>query len=313
MWMFLYIYLKLQSCNWRTFLCECFIQFFGIASSKTKSARGFRQKAKAQIMRANPKPAWVKQEIIRLKALMPDSGCRKIAAAFNREFTCHQDLNRRMRVSKSYVANIVRANLYAIEKLRKHIKNRVPHAIPKNLIWAIDLTGKGDTHKNNHHILGLIDHGSRALLNLHAITNKTSWTLLGHLFIAIGKYGKPKILKTDNERCFTSHIFTTMLHLLGIKHQRSKLHSPWQNGRIERLFLTLKQKLDQIEVDSIEALNNLLGDFHFWYNHVRPHQHLNERTPAEAWSQTNIYAAPIKEKIWFETWHGLLHGFYLRR
>jgi hypothetical protein len=31
-----------------------------------------------------PKPEWVKKEIIRLKALMPNDGHRKIAYAFNR-------------------------------------------------------------------------------------------------------------------------------------------------------------------------------------------------------------------------------------
>ena len=33
-----------------------------------------------------PKPAWVTKEIIRLKALMQEAGCRKIAHTFNRKF-----------------------------------------------------------------------------------------------------------------------------------------------------------------------------------------------------------------------------------
>ena len=33
---------------------------------------------------AQPKPQWVKPEIIRLKALMPQAGCRTIAHHFNR-------------------------------------------------------------------------------------------------------------------------------------------------------------------------------------------------------------------------------------
>ena len=32
---------------------------------------------------ALPKPRWVRQEIIRLKALMPDAGCRTIMHSFN--------------------------------------------------------------------------------------------------------------------------------------------------------------------------------------------------------------------------------------
>jgi len=33
-----------------------------------------------------PKPEWVSKEIIRLKALMPEAGCRTLALVFNRRF-----------------------------------------------------------------------------------------------------------------------------------------------------------------------------------------------------------------------------------
>jgi transposase InsO family protein len=48
-----------------------------------------------------------------------------------------------------------------------------------------------------------------------------SWTLLGHLFLAIGKYGKPRALRTDNEACFVSRTFRVALALAGVRHQRS--------------------------------------------------------------------------------------------
>ena len=76
---------------------------------------------------------------------------------------------------------------------------------------------------------------------------------------------------------------------------------------------TLKAKLDQWEVAGFEALNASLGEFRFFYNHVRPHQHLQRRTPAEAWAQVNPYARPVRQEYWFEAWDGLLQGYYLRR
>jgi hypothetical protein len=36
--------------------------------------------------------------------------------------------------------------------------------------------------------------------------------------------------------------------LLGIRLQTTDLHCPWQNGRIERFFSTLKAGLDRIVV-----------------------------------------------------------------
>ena len=85
------------------------------------------------------------------------------------------------------------------------------------------------------------------------------------------------------------------------------------NGRIERLFGTLKQKLDQLEVDTRDALVRLMGEFRCWYNHVRPHQNLAGLTPSEAWSGVDPYATAPKQAIWFEGWGGLLTGYYLRR
>ncbi|NIP27488.1 MAG: DDE-type integrase/transposase/recombinase, partial [Phycisphaerae bacterium] len=68
---------------------------------------------------------------------------------------------------------------------------------------------------------------------------------LRHLLDAIERYGKPKFLRTDNETVFTSRLFRFGLWLLGIKHQRTDKGCPWMNGRVERFFGTLKQKLSQ--------------------------------------------------------------------
>jgi transposase InsO family protein len=278
-----------------------------------RGSRGRRRSVKSIYRRTQTKPPWVAREIVRLKALMPQAGCRMIANTFNRRFARHARVERRMTVGKSFVADTLRRHRHEIEVVRRRIKHCVPPAQPRNLVWAMDMTGKTDATGNLHMILGLVDHGSRGLLTLAALPDKYSWTLLGHLFRAMGKYGKPRALRTDNEACFTSRVFRFGLALAGISHQRTDPGCPWQNGRIERLFGTLKQKLDQWEVAGFEALNDSLAAFRFFYNHVRPHQHLQGRTPAEVWSQVDPYVAPVKCEYWYEAWDGLLQGYYLRR
>lgn len=272
--------------------------------------RGFYAKPHAPAaMRTRPKPAWVVREVMRLKALMPQAGCRLLADSFNRRFT----LSRKMTVGKSFVAETVRKHQYEIQVLRKKIKHAKPKSVPRNWVWGMDLTGKTDVQGMLHRLLGLVEHGSRAALCLQALPNKSSWTLLGYLFLAIGKYGKPRFLRTDNEAIFTSRLFRGVLLLLGIRHRRSDPGCPWQNGRVERFFGTLKNKLNCFEVVSFDALNLALGEFGFWYNQVRPHQNLNGATPAEAWAGVNPFAARIKNEYWFEAWEELLQGYYLRR
>lgn len=255
--------------------------------------------------RSRRKPEWVRREVVRLKALMRSAGtCRAIAALFNRRFA----EARRITVGRTFVSEVIRTHRYEIEIERRKLKNRKPRFVPRNLVWAADLTGKADTGQRLHSVMGLIDHGTRGLIQLIALADKSSWTLLGQLFLAIGRFGKPGALRTDNERVFTSSVFRLALFVLGIRHQRTDPHCPWQNGRIERLFGTLKGRLDQVAVDSLEALNRALGEFRFFYNHVRPHQNLAGWTPAEAWAGIDPYATKFRDEYWFEAWDGLLCG-----
>ena len=231
------------------------------------------------------------------------------------------------------MGNWVKANLYEIAVMRRGFKHRLPPALPRNVCWGIDMTGKGDTAGDVHAILGIVDHGSRAALHLSALKDKSSIILLRVLLDVIEKFGKPKSVRTDNESCVTSRLFSFGLWWLGIKHQRSAVSSPWMNGRIERFFGTLKHSLDQLAVDGREGLNQALIQFRFYFNHVRPNQHLAGLTPAEVWSglrwkikdtrsnslpvASSVAAIaalpPVQEEFWFEAWDGLLMGYYLRR
>jgi putative transposase len=215
-----------------------------------------------------------------------------------------------MTVGKTFVANTLREHQYEIQVMYKKIKHVPPKSIARQLIWGVDLTFKQTTHKDMLPILGVVEHHSRKSLTLSALKDKTTITLLAYLFAAIKQYGKPKIIRTDNEAVFTSKLFTLLLWLLGIKHQTTDLHSPWQNGRVERFFGTLKLKLNQWSVESLEAFNQDLHIFRFWYNNVRTHNNLKGKTPEEVWNNTSIQHYTADNTLYFNEWEGLLSGFY---
>jgi len=50
----------------------------------------------------------------------------------------------------------------------------------------------------------------------------------------------------------------------------------------------------------------MLGLFRFWYNHARPHQHLDGRTPAMAWAGVDT---PRGRGRFFAAWDGWLAGY----
>jgi transposase InsO family protein len=250
----------------------------------------------------------VVEEVVRLKALMPDTGCRSIADTFNRLHAARH----RMTVSKTWVAVAVRKHRLEIEERRRHWKRRIPSPLPANRVWGIDLTGKADLAGEIHPILGIVYHGSRLAVGLRALPDKATIAILRALLDAIERFGRPRAVRTDNEAVFTSRLFRFALWVLGIRHQRTELHCPWQNGRVERFFGTLKEKLDRWQIDSFEQLGLALGDFRAWYNHVRPHQHLGGRTPAEAWTGVDPYAAAPRSASYFSAWDGMLTGIRLR-
>ena len=56
-------------------------------------------------------------------------------------------------------------------------------------------------------MFGVIDHGSRALLELAPVAQHKSLVLLGKLLIAMGTYGKPRTVRSDNDAVFKTLLF----------------------------------------------------------------------------------------------------------
>ena len=292
-------------------LCILFILFL----YKHKTHYYFRFKKKEIIVRGHrkPKPNWVKREIIRIKAHMPKAGCRLIADVFNRNFAAKE-----MTVGKTFVYTVLRDNIYEVESLRKKWKRRMPKPMLKNIIWGMDMTGvQTKSYKGNKKgqsttatILGILDHGTRKCISLKSISDKASITLLKALITAIESYGKPKAIRTDNESVFTSRLFRLGLWILGIRHQRTQIHSPWQNGRIERFFGTFKKYSDKV-IFNTKKIQFALDEFQYWYNAIRPHRHLNGLTPDEKWEEINPYRKNPRQVKKVSFWNGLLTGYLL--
>jgi putative transposase len=256
------------------------------------------------------KPTWVNSHILHLAAFLPKgTGVRTIASHYNRLQAQHPKPHLRT-ISKSHVANVLQTHRAQVQNLRQRFKTNIPHPIPKNQIWGIDLTGKVDTNGQLHHILGILDHGTRRLLAISVLEAKTTKALNHKVLQTAAQHGLPKNVRTDNESNFKSKRFKRLFKHLGIKHQTTDLGCPWQNGRIERLWGTLKAHLNQIQVQNVHDLQTRLNEFATWYNEARPHQHLGGLTPMEAWDEIDPYDPykPPKRIEMYSGWDGMLTG-----
>ena len=235
---------------------------------------------------AQPKPKWVRNEVIRLKAIMPQAGCRTIAHHFNRRWA----RRRQMTIGKSYVAGMLTKHHYLILEAHRKLKHRMPRPMPRNRVWGCDLLVKTDRQGQPFLALAILDHASRACLRLQRLPDKSSWMLLQELVQAVKQYGRPQFLRTDNEAVLVSKRFRFGLWLLGIRQQRIQPGCPWQNGRVERFIGTVKRELAQEPITDEQEMTKALREIRTWYNHARPHDHLQGRTPAEVWAGIDVFA-----------------------
>ncbi len=244
------------------------------------------------------KPEWVRLAVLALSEQLPHAGYRTLAYCFNLRHAGQIDGHgQAVSVSKSFVSALLRQQRYAA--VRASQRAYVATREPIQTTWGMDLTGLPLVDGSSVAVFGVIDHGSRAILSLSPVVRRNSLVLLGKLLIAMGSYGLPRAVRTDNEAVFKSWMFAVILKSLGVRQQFTKLASPWQNGRIERFWRTLKFELQtkprqsiaqgiavqtRMKFASVAAIGCLLESFKDGYNGQRPHQSLKGATPAAVWN-----------------------------
>ena len=89
-------------------------------------------------------------------------------------------------------------------------------------------------------------------------------------------------VKSDHGTAFTSNPFTQFLEANHCGQTLSAVAKPEGMGRVERFHRTLKEEsLQYEEIEGLDQLNQVLGDFCNHYNTRRPHQALDYKTLLE--------------------------------
>jgi putative transposase len=135
---------------------------------------------------------------------------------------------------------------------------------------------------------GRLHFASRYLLTCEALSTTKevyAFTVFERVF---KEFGLPKAIRTDNGVPFASaHALFGLSKLsvwwlrLGIGIERIKPGHPEQNGRHERMHLTLKKEATKPAAQNFLQQQAKFDDFIDCYNHQRPHQALDMQYPAE--------------------------------
>jgi len=143
-----------------------------------------------------------------------------------------------------------------------------------NSLWQIDHTDEQDA--GNCYTLSVLDDCSRYSLTLAKLKNVTTNVVTALLDNLMRNHGKPREILTDNGFAYGGKSihsrFDRWCKRRGIRHIRSRVHSPTTCGKVERLFKTMD--------DEAGFCGNDLERFRLRYNHFRPHSSLLGQTPA---------------------------------
>src|SRR5215472_10514844 len=152
-----------------------------------------------------------------------------------------------------------------------------------NQVWAADITyipiGRGFLY-----LVAIMDWASRAVLSWRLSNTMDVSFCVSALEEALARFGKPEIFNTDQGSQFTSMAFTGTLERAGIQISMDGRGRWMDNVFIERLWRSLKYEDVYLKgyADGREARAGIASWVAF-YNHLRPHQALENRTPMAVW------------------------------
>ena len=134
----------------------------------------------------------------------------------------------------------------------------------------------------------ILDGFSRKLLAMKvSAASYTTASSLDVLKATLAQYGAPRFIITDHGSQFRETFAELVRGLsLGIDVVRGPARHPEFNGKVERLFRTLKlwQRVAcALCVPNHDCIQRYLDRFRDWYNLHRVHQGIHGRTPEEAW------------------------------
>jgi len=161
-------------------------------------------------------------------------------------------------------------------KRAKYIRFQRKHP---NSLWHIDDSEFGKEGK----IISVVDDCSRYFLGIIHTNTVTTKTVTNFLEQLINTYGTPKQIISDNGSPYRSKSkhskFDRWCRKNKIEHIRTRVKRPQTNGKVERLFGTIKE-----EINICQELERL----RYRYNHHRPHESLNWKVPAEVYNDFNL-------------------------
>jgi transposase InsO family protein len=251
---------------------------------------GLSDRSRRPVRYANQPPAQIEQLIVRAKREKPHWGARKIREILVRRMAG----DARIPAISTIHATLDRFGLVRPRGRPRHKAEGTPLSSPDqpNSLWSVDFKGEfrlGD--QRWCYPLTVTDHASRYLLLCEALESNREDPVIEAFDRLFAERGLPGAIGSDNGVPFASpNALFNLSRLavwwlrLGIAIERIKPGRPQQNGRHERMHLTLKREAVRPPAMNIIQQQERFDAFVAEFNAERPHQAIEMKTPAEVYS-----------------------------
>jgi transposase InsO family protein len=223
----------------------------------------------------------VEMAVLAVREAHPAWGARKIGASLLRQgvdppavSTIHEILRRHGRVEPLPASP---------GKAYQRFERPAP-----NQLWQMDFKGWIRLADGTAcHPLTVIDDHSRYAPCLRACADQRGPTVKGCLEDSFRRHGLPDAFFVDNGNPWSDPTgqrwtrFEVWLLKLGVRLVRSRPYHPQSRGKIERFHRTLAAEVFNLKTfDSFAQLQRAFDRWRETYNHQRPHQALDQASPA---------------------------------
>jgi len=250
---------------------------------------GLRDRSRRPHTSPTRTPELVEGLVVDLREKHMDWGPKKLAKVMSNRFP---DLEL---PAQSTIAAILKRRGLIEERgcRRKHTHPGRPYieATEPNHLWTTDFKGQFKTGNGLYcYPLTVADQVSRYLFACKGLLSICGISVQASFEKLFRDNGLPDGILSDNGPPFASRAIHGLSALnvwwmqLGIRHFRIEPGKPQQNGRHERMHRTLKAKTTRPPAYDLSRQQILFDEFRNEFNEIRPHEALDQETPASAWA-----------------------------
>jgi putative transposase len=252
---------------------------------------GLTDRSRRPVRYGNQLPMQVEKALLQIKADKPSWGAPKIRERFIRKYP---DIKP---PAKSTIHALLDRHGLVLPRGRKRYRAQgtpLSEGKSPNDLWCADFKGEFQLGNGRYcYPLTITDYSSRYIIACEGLESTKEPTAFPVFEQAFKEFGMPSAIRTDNGAPFASPNSLFSLSKLsvwwlrlGISIERIRPGNPQQNGRHERMHLTLKKETAKPAQMNFLQQQARFDSFIEEFNSERPHEALGMKYPGELYQKS---------------------------